>query len=125
MARLIRFNDAAFRRMVTDHVEDITEDVYNQARVTTPYRTGDLESSIRRRVDTTGDTITGTVYTDLEYAVYVHEGRGPVRARPGGVLGPLPPPYPRFVKRVGPADAQPWLFEALRDAQPYPVTRGR
>lgn len=35
-------------------------------------------------IDTTDSQV--TVYTDLEWAKYVEEGRGPVTARPGGAL---------------------------------------
>lgn len=124
MARLIRFNRRELMRMTEEHVEELTADVLRRARITCPLDTGELRASLESDVRSSGTEVVGTVGTRLEYAAYVHEGRGPVRARPGGVLGPLSAPYPRFVRSVGPAEGQPWLYEALRDAQPYPVRRG-
>lgn len=124
MARLIRFNRRELQRMTEEHVEELTGDVLRRARVTCPRDTGELRASLDSDVQSSGSRVVGTVGTRLEYAVYVHEGRGPVRARPGGVLGPLPAPYPRFVRSVGPAEGQPWLLQALQSAQPYPVRRG-
>lgn len=125
MARLTRWDEGRFAELVADRVvTPVTEDVLAEARRTCPRRDGALARSLTYRVDVRGGEVTGTVYTDVEYAPYVHEGRGPVEARPGGALGPLPAPYPRFVRRVAAAEGQPWLLESLRSAQPFPVRAG-
>lgn len=125
MARLTRWDEARFAALIADRVvTPVTEDVLAEAKRRCPRRGGELERSLTYRVDVRGGEVTGTVYTDVEYAPYVHEGRGPVEARPGGALGPLPAPYPRFVRRVAAAEGQPWLLESLRSAQPFPVRAG-
>lgn len=125
MARLTRWDETRFAALVADRiVTPMTEDVLDEARRRCPRRGGDLERSLTYQVDVRGPEVVGAVYTDVEYAPYVHEGRGPVEARPGGVLGPLPAPYPRFVRRVAAAEGQPWLLESLRSAQPFPVRAG-
>lgn len=123
VARLIRWREDRWERMVERYVRGLTRDVARLARSTVPRRSGELRRAHRTEVSTSGGRTVGRVIADTDYAVFVHEGRGPVRARPGGVLGPLPPPYPRFVRRVGPAQGQPWLFDALRRGQPHPVRR--
>lgn len=122
MAGLTRWDESRFAAMVADRiVAPLTEDVLAEARRTCPRRDGELARSLTYRVDVQGAEVVGTVYTDVPYAPYVHEGRGPVEARRGGVLGPLPAPYPRFVRRVAAAEGQPWLLESLRSAQPFPI----
>ena len=122
MARLTSWDDARFAKLIADQIViPATEDVLAEAQRTCPRRDGDLARSLTYEIDVSGAEVVGTVYTDMPYAPYVHEGRGPVEAPPGGVLGPLPSPYPRFVKRVAAAEGQPWLREALRSAQPWPV----
>nr|WP_267887821.1 HK97 gp10 family phage protein [Streptomyces sp. NBRC 109706] len=124
MARLTRMNDAELRRIVADHVRQLTADVLAEAERTTPGSgRGELQRSHHMDVDDSGPVIVGRVWNSAPYAIYVHEGRGPIRAKPGKALGPLPPPYPRFVRRVRGAAGQPWLVEALERAQPYPVRR--
>lgn len=122
MARLTSWDEARFVALVADRIiAPATEEVWAEARRTCPRRDGDLARSLTYRVDVQSSQVAGTVYTDAPYAPYVHEGRGPVEARPGGALGPLPAPYPRFVRRVAAAEGQPWLLESLRAAQPWPV----
>lgn len=122
---LTRWDQTRFAALVADRiVTPMTEDVLAEARRTCPRRDGALARSLTHRVDVRGGEVSGTVYTDVDYAPYVHEGRGPIEAAPGKVLGPLPGPYPRFVRRVAAAEGQPWLLESLRSAQPYPVREG-
>lgn len=134
MARLIRFDERELLNLVEDNVRDYTRAVFVEAVRTCPVgpsssrrrdgsRPGRLRDSLDWEVERRASRVIGTVGTSLEYALYVHEGRGPVRARAGSVLGPLPTPYPAFVRRVGPADGNPWLLRALQRAQPFPVTR--
>lgn len=120
MARLKKWDEAAFARLVADEiVQPLTDEVLARAQQTCPVRGGELARSLRSQVEVTSSKVTGAVYTDVEYAPYVHEGRGPIEAAPGRVLGPLPAPYPRFVRRVGPAEGQPWLREALEAARSW------
>jgi len=125
---LVEYNPAELTRIVEEHVLDLTIRVLEEARRTCPVGKGPtaglLKASLDAEVDQRGDRIIGRVFSDLEYAMIVHEGRGPVRARPGKVLGPLPQPYPRFVRRVKAAPGNPWLLNALKTAQQYPVTEG-
>lgn len=125
---LVEYNPGELKRIVEEHVLDLTIRVLEEARRTCPVgkgpSAGALKASLDAEVDERGDRIIGRVFSDLEYAMIVHEGRGPVRARPGKVLGPLPTPYPRFVRRVKAAPGNPWLLNALKTAQQYPVNEG-
>lgn len=127
--RLVEYDPREMRRIVEDHVLAATGAVLTEARRTCPVgrgpNAGALRDSLDADVDERGDRIIGRVYSDLDYALIVHEGRGPVRARPGRALGPLPSPYPRFVRRVRAAEGQPWLLDALKAMSPYPVREGR
>lgn len=122
---LTEYNPAELREIVENHVLDLTIRVLEEARRTCPVgkgpRAGELKRSLDAEVDEVNGRIVGRVFSDLDYAMIVHEGRGPVRARPGRVLGPLPQPYPRFVRRVKAAPGNPWLLTALKTVSPYPV----
>jgi len=122
---IIEYNPGELTRIVEEHVLDLTIRVLEEARRTCPVGKGPdagaLKASLDAEVDEVNGRIVGRVFSDLDYAMIVHEGRGPVRARPGRVLGPLPQPYPRFVRRVRAAPGNPWLLEALKTVSPYPV----
>jgi len=113
--RLLTVRDDVLLDAVSGAVERDVMRVWNRALRTAPERDGDLWKSQKFKVWTEGTRVRGWVYTAIPYAPYVHQGRGPVQARPGKVLGPLPSPYPRFVRRVRAAAAQPWLVDALKE----------
>lgn len=126
---LTYYNPAELDSIVEDYVLDLTIAVLAEARRTCPIgkgpRAGELKRSLDAEVDHVNGRVVGRVFSDLDYAMIVHEGRGPVRARPGKVLGPLPAPYPRFVRRVKAAPGNPWLLQALKTVSPAPVNEGR
>lgn len=126
---LIEYNPREVREIVENHVLDLTIALLAEARRTCPVGKGPgagaLKESLDAEVDERNGRVIGRVFSDLEYATYVHDGRGPVRARPGKALGPLPQPYPRFVRRVKAAKGQPWLLNALKTVSPYPVNEDR
>jgi hypothetical protein len=79
-------------------------------------RTGVLRSSIKHElVHRESGNITLHVGSNVDYALIVHEGRGPVFAKPGGVLGPMP--GIGYRKWVGPAAPRPFLTTAMRSVR--------
>lgn len=55
----------------------------NRAIVLTPVATGLLRSRTQMRMtSTSGNTISGEVFNDTEYAIYVHEGTRYMKSRP-------------------------------------------
>lgn len=57
-------------------VADVCRRVANEGKRRCPVDEGRLRASIDWAVTTHGTTILGTVGTDVDYAVYVHEGTG-------------------------------------------------
>lgn len=105
--------------------------VLNRAKVLTPVDTGHLRGSHQFRIVRMPDTIRGEVYTNVRYALPVHEG---VKARDI---------YPKTKKALafrwrgrnwvlakvhqGPRKGRPWLRRALREVgtlDGYKMTRG-
>ncbi|MFF2650604.1 HK97 gp10 family phage protein [Streptomyces sp. NPDC058045] len=122
-------DEAAVAELVREIVGDITTATANAARRLAPVDNGQLRASIRDSVAVRGSTVVGEVYTDLEYAAYVHEGTGiygptgqpirPVRAR---VLSWQPRGGSRmFAREVKGQRPQPFLLRALRSVAPGPV----
>jgi hypothetical protein len=52
-----------------------TVKVLNRARVLTPVDTGNLRASHQFKIKNSGNSITGEVFTNVNYALAVHEGR--------------------------------------------------
>jgi HK97 gp10 family phage protein len=116
------------RGLATAYVRRITRQIENRARLYAPVNTGNLRGSITSAVTTRGLTVSGTVGSPLEYAVYVHEGTRPheIRARtPGGTLTwkagpgsgenrPGPRMYARRTFHPG-TRPQPFLRKAMED----------
>lgn len=117
---------------VGDLVRQVTADVAAAAQRRAPVVNGQLRASIRTSVTGTGSEVRGEVYTPLEYARYVHEGTGiygparrPIRPVRAKVLSWRGPGGRRvFAAEVRGQRAQPFLWEALAEASPWPVTRG-
>ncbi|MFE2930610.1 HK97 gp10 family phage protein [Streptomyces sp. NPDC059278] len=122
-------DEAAVAELVREIVGEVTTATANQARRRAPVDNGMLRTSIRESVAVRGSLVVGEVYSDLEYAAYVHEGTGiygptgqpirPVRAR---VLSWQPRGGPRaFARSVKGQRPNPFLLRALRDVAPGPV----
>jgi len=119
----VDLNDAAIVELVAGIVGEVTSDVANAARRRCPVDDGTLRASIRSRVSQRGGEAVGEVYSDLEYAAYVHQGTGiygpshrpirPVRAR---VLSWEQAGVGRvFAREVRGSRAQPFLADALAE----------
>lgn len=99
--------------------------VQNRAKQLAPVDTGRLRASITHELRVVNDVVIAVVGTNVEYARIVHEGRGPITTRRARGLAPNGPKALRFKpkgggsfifrKSVGPAEAQPFLRDALRD----------
>lgn len=57
-------------------IDDCTTFVKDEARLRCPVDTGDLRQSILSETSVNGGKITGTVYTNMEYAPYIEFGTG-------------------------------------------------
>lgn len=77
---------AAMRDVVGDlagkDVMRVTLRVLNRARVLTPVDTGNLRASHQFRLTKGGAGVTGEVFTNVKYALPLHEGRGAVTIYP-------------------------------------------
>ena len=134
----VRFdlNDAVITRdlsasgWVGDLVRDVTREVHRAAQARCP-GTGPLRRSIRWEVADRPSEVRGEVYSDLDYARYVHEGTGlygptnrPIRPRRARALSWRAGGQRVFAREVRGAKPQPFLREALLAASPWPVERG-
>lgn len=113
---------------VGDLVRGVTQDVQRAARHHCPGT--QLPRTIRWRVYDQHGQVVGEVYTDAEYARYVHEGTGiygpegrPIRPRRARVLSWRNGGRRRYAASVRGQRPQPFLWEGLVDASPWPVER--
>lgn len=100
------------------HITLVGETVATVAKLKVGVRTGRLRQSINSRVIVRSTQVTARISARPKYAKIHHQGRGPVRAkpgkalrfRPGGTRGP-------FIYRtsVGPAKGNPFLTEAVKE----------
>jgi hypothetical protein len=62
--------------------------VLNRAKILTPVDTGNLRASLTQVVTITGSEVVGRVGTNVNYAIFVHEGTRPhiIRAKHAGAL---------------------------------------
>lgn len=93
--------------------------VQSRARQLCPVDTGRLRSSISHQVKIENGIPVGIVGTNVKYARWVHDGRGPITAKPGKVLAFKPKGSNAvvFARSVGPAKGQPFLTKALEAAR--------
>lgn len=119
----VDLDEAAIADLIADVVGEVTTEVANAARRRCPVDNGALRASIRTQVSHRGGEVVGEVYSDLEYAAYVHQGTGiygpshrpirPVRAR---VLSWEQAGVGRvFAREVRGSRAQPFLADALAE----------
>lgn len=119
-------DEAALQHVLTDpsgmtgrYLLRKLNEVRSLATIYCPVRTGRLKSSIT--VSTPPHpfgprTMYGGVGTDVEYATWVHEGRGPVRPIRARVLHWIGPDGESiFRPYAGPAEGQPFLRRAMED----------
>lgn len=106
-------------------LRDVQERARAEHRFTT--RTGLVERSIRTASASHGAQLSGTVYTALDYGVYLHEGTKPHSIEPrrkkalrwtdGGAFV-----FARRVKHPGTKE-DPYIYEALDAEEPVIVSR--
>lgn len=137
MARVtITWNEAALRNLlqgpdgaVVRHIRGLTVRTEAVAKTLCPVDNGLLRASIDSDVDAGPGTVTGTVFTPLDYGLWVHEGTGVY----GPVGRPIRPTRGRylvfrgrdgewvFAREVRGMRGRPFLTDALRAVSPYPV----
>jgi hypothetical protein len=93
--------------------------VLNRGKVTTPVDTGNLRASHQFRIKQSANGITGEVFTNVKYALAVHEGRRALTIYPRKKQAlafvwhgqPMVRKYVTQPARRG----RPWLRDALRE----------
>lgn len=117
----VDINEAAVRRMLSDpagmtgrFMYQLGQRVRTRAVLNCPVRTGRLRSSIQMTLTSAPpSSVEFNVGTNVEYAYWVHEGRGPVRPVNKKVLHWVGPGGEVFTTYAGPAKGQPFLTDAL------------
>jgi len=109
---------AATREAAMQEISTGVRQVSNLAKVRTPVDTGRLRASIRYTISSSGNP-SATVFTNVQYAPYVHDGTRPhvIRPRRGQALrfrvgGRTV--FARVVNHPG-TRGRPFLTSALRD----------
>jgi hypothetical protein len=95
--------------------------------------TGALAGSIKTEIIIDGLVVVGRIYSDLFYAIFVHEGtgvyagRGPIRPKRAKMLAFVPKGGSNvvFAKQVKGTPPNPFLVWALQASVTYPVHRTR
>lgn len=141
---IITLDDAEIDRLLRSPEGDVYKAVRtvvlatrNLAVSMAPVDDGPLRASLRTKMEATTREVKGWVYSDLEYALYVHEGTGiygpkgqPIRPKRGRYLvfearNARTTPRGRgnivFARQVRGQHPQRFLLEALRAASPWPV----
>lgn len=122
---------------VATYIRRIAEATRSLAVAKAPVDNGPLRASLRVRMEYSGTQVKAWVYSNLEYALYVHEGTG-VYGPKGQPIRPKRAQYLRFearnprttapgrgnivfARQVKGARPNRFLLEALRQAAPWPV----
>lgn len=111
-SQLEDFRDAAGKHLKAE-LEKAALKIEAAAKRLAPVDSGRLRGSISSEVEQTGTITTAHIGTNVEYAVHVERGRGPIEADPGEVLHFTVDGEEVFTKRVGPAEASPFLAPAV------------
>lgn len=101
----LALNEAGLRAVAMDEAGQLaiktTVKILNRAKILCPVDTGNLRGSLQMRITKTANVVSGEVFTNVNYAQYVHEGTRPHKITPrapGGVLRfPVPPRSRNFV----------------------------
>jgi hypothetical protein len=97
----------------------VTVKVLNRARVLTPVDTGNLRASHQFRLKSSSNRVTGEVFTNVKYALPVHEGRRalviyPKRKQALAFVWHGVPMVRKWVSQPA-RPGRPWLRDALRE----------
>jgi predicted transcriptional regulator len=111
--------DSVLHDLAGKDVTRITLRVLNRAKVLSPVDEGTLRSSHQFRFKLTASKVTGEVFTNVKYALAVHEGRRAVVIRPKNKQAlafvwhgvPMVRKWVHQPARPG----KPWLRDALRE----------
>lgn len=140
----ITLDDAAIDRLLRSPDGDVGREVRrvvvatrNVAVAMAPVDDGPLRASLRTKFEYGSRTVKGWVYSDLEYALYVHEGTGiygpkgsPIKPKRGQFLvfearNARTTPRGRgnlvFARQVRGQRPQRFLLNALKAVSPWPV----
>lgn len=120
--RVDLYNDAikgVLHDLAGKEVVRTTVKVLNRGRVLTPVDTGNLRASHQFRIRSSANKVTGEVFTNVKYALAVHEGRRAtvIRPRTKQALAFVWHGQPMVRRSVHqPARrGRPWLRDALRE----------
>lgn len=129
--RLLRSSSGPIYREVARRTRRVTALAKTKANV----RTGRMRAEIRGDTDVRGTDVVGTIKSPAPYSRWVHEGRGwvyPKRAKALRFWVNDPRPVQRgnrggedggwvFAKSARPYPGHPFMTEALREGQDWPV----
>lgn len=76
--KLSKLNSGIQQDIMKETVRQCDIQVQKQARLLAPYNSNNLRRSILTNEEVKGDKIVGSVYTNLDYAIYPEVGTGPV-----------------------------------------------
>lgn len=113
---------AIVREELTQEMRRATITTANNVKRLTPVDTGRLRNSMTNRVESGGSGVTGEVGTNVRYARWVEEGRGPVVAR-GRALRFEVGGRVLFRKHVGPARGR-FMFKRGLEASRSAILAG-
>lgn len=105
---------------VSDIIERATRHVQDEVKLLVPVDTGELRNSISYEMNKEAGTVSGVVFTNLEYAPYVEFGTGPKgSANHSGISPELNPRYSvtgwsYFDEKTGE-----WIHTTGQKAQPF------
>jgi len=105
--------DAALGLFADRWVNTMCRETSNSWAIRTPVDTGHLRASRLIKVTRKRTSVAGYVYTRVEYAPWVHDGRGPIVPVRAQALRFVINGRVVFAKKVGPAKAQPFARNAL------------
>lgn len=111
--------DSVLHDLAGKDVTRITLRTLNRAKVLTPVDTGNLRASHQFRIKTSSSKVRGEVFTNVKYALPVHEGRRAIVIRPKtkkalAFVWHGQPMVRKWVHQPA-RHGKPWLRDALRE----------